>query len=289
MSRLQPSARILYCATMLGVPLAERYRAAREAGFTAVSAFTSELAEAGRSLPSLGEMRAMIEAEGLALHMVEMIASWLPGQRADAPTLPPGLGQSLLSGTAEKVCAVARQLGARTVTAGDLFGLPFDGPMVARHFAALCDVAADHGLGVTLEFIPAGCIATVAQAREVLERADRANAGMIVDSWHFFRGGSSLNDLAATPPELIDSWQMNDTTLAPRADHIFADMTLRVMPGEGEFDLKGLMQALAATGTTAPGGIETFGPEMQDWPAERVARRSAEALDYCLDLSGEPA
>ena len=175
------------------------------------------------------------------------------------------------------------------MTVGDLFGLPFDGAEVAKHFAALCDIAADHGLGVTLEFIPAGCVATVAEAREVLERAYRSNAGIIVDNWHFFRGGSRLEDLAAMPRELIDSWQMNDTTIVPRADHVFAGMRLRVMPGEREFDLQGLMQALTATGTSARGGIETFGSEMEGWPAERVAQRSAEALDYCLDLSGETA
>jgi sugar phosphate isomerase/epimerase len=199
------------------------------------------------------------------------------------------MAEAMLEGTPERMCKAAAELGSAAVTVADLFGLPFDGPDVAKHFAHVCDVAADHGLDVTLEFVPTGCVRTVAQAREVIERADRPNAGMLVDSYHFFRAGSSLEDLARVPPELISSWQTNDAGAAPATDDAFADMMIRTMPGDGEFDLKGLMQALAATGTSAPAGIEVFSAELATLPFPELARRSAEGLDYCLALSGNDA
>ena len=110
------------------------------------------------------------------------------------------------------------------------------------------------------------------------------NAGIMIDSWHFFRSGSSLDDLAACPGALIHSIQLNDALAAPEAD-LNAGMMRRLLPGEGELNLKGLMQALAATGTTAPIGIETFSPELDAMGAEGAITRCATALEHCLELA----
>ncbi|MXO74312.1 TIM barrel protein [Altererythrobacter aerius] len=289
MRTLKPRERILYAGTCQGTPVTERYPAARDAGFTAVTLFASDIV-AARSL-GLGcdDLKTMIADAGLTLSNVEIVGNWMPGQSADTPLLPREMAVAMLDGTAERVCRTAADLGSAAVTVADLFGLPFDAPEVAKHFAKVCDVAADHGLDVTLEFVPTGCVRTVAQAQEVLERADRTNAGMLVDSYHFFRAGSSLEDMARVPPELISSWQMNDAAATPATDDAFADMMIRAMPGDGAFDLKGLMQALAATGTTAPAGIEVFSAELSALPFPELARRSAEGLDYCLALSGVDA
>lgn len=285
MPALSPRERVLYAGTCQGTPPLERFPAAKAAGFTTVTLFTSDLVIAREAGLSNADLRAAIAEAGLVLGDIEIVGKWLPGQQPGTPTLPPGMAEAMLLGTPEKVCAHAVDLGARGVTVADLFGLPFDGAEVSRHFARVCDVAADHGLSVTLEFVPTGCVQTVAQAREVLERADRANAGMLIDSYHFFRAGSRLEDMARVPAELIAAWQMNDAGAAPATDDQFADMMIRSMPGDGEFDLAGLMQAIAATGTTAPGGIEVFSVELVRLPFAELARRSAQGLDYCLELA----
>ena len=282
---LSPRERVLYAGTCQGTPPLERFPAAKAAGFSTVTLFTSDLVTAREAGLSNADLRAAIAGAGLVLGDIEIVGKWLPGQQPGTPLLPPAMAEAMLLGTPEKVCAHAVELGARGVTVADLFGLPFEGAEVSRHFARVCDVAADHGLSVTLEFVPTGCVQTVAQAREVLERADRANAGMLIDSYHFFRAGSSLEDMARVPPELIAAWQMNDASAAPATDDAFADMMIRAMPGEGEFDLKGLMQAIAATRTTAPGGIEVFSAELARLPFPELARRSAAGLDYCLGLA----
>ena len=278
---------MLYAGSCQAVEPLDRLAPARAAGFTTVTLFTSDLVRAREAGVSNADLRTAIAAAGLILGSVEIVGNWVPGQRADTPTLPPEMAGMLMRGSAETVCAHAAELGARSVTVADLFGVPFDGPAVARHFAEVCRIAADHGLDVILEFVPLGCVATLAQAREVIERAGQGNAGILVDSWHFFRGGSSLDELARLPSELIAAWQMNDAPASPASDDVFTDMTTRLMPGDGAFDLSGLMQAIAATGTTAPGGIEVFAEGLNRLPIAELAPRYAAALDYCLELAGE--
>jgi sugar phosphate isomerase/epimerase len=56
----------------------------------------------------------------------------------------------------------------------------------------------------------------------------------------------------------------------------------RLLPGEGELDLKTFMQAIAATGTTAFLGVETFSKDLDQLPTDVAAHRCAAALDHCM-------
>ena len=61
-------------------------------------------------------------------------------------------------------------------------------------------------------------------------------------------------------------------------------MMRRGLPGEGELDLRGFMQALAETGTNAPIGVETFSPELDALDTKAAMAKCAAALDYCLEM-----
>ena len=63
-------------------------------------------------------------------------------------------------------------------------------------------------------------------------------------------------------------------------------MMRRLLPGAGELDLAGFMQALAATGTRAPIGIEAFSPALDALDITAATARCAAALDHCLALMG---
>ena len=108
----------------------------------------------------------------------------------------------------------------------------------------------------------------------------------MVDAWHFFRSGSSLADLAAVPGDRIFSIQLNDAAATPEPD-LNVGMMNRLLPGDGELDLAGLMRALAATGTDAFAGIEVFSQSLDALPTEIAAQRCAAALDHCLGFAAE--
>ena len=52
----------------------------------------------------------------------------------------------------------------------------------------------------------------------------------------------------------------------------------RLLPGDGAFDLAGLVDALRATGTRAPWGVEVFSDELHALAADEVAVRAAAAM-----------
>jgi len=59
-------------------------------------------------------------------------------------------------------------------------------------------------------------------------------------------------------------------------------MTARLLPGEGEFDLVGLIRALDAMGSAAPIGVEVFNTRQQREPLAKIAREWAHAVRAVL-------
>lgn len=266
--------RVFFAGCHQRTPLEARLAPAVAAGFTAVSAWPGDVLRADRV--ALGQA---VRAAGLVLTDMECIGNWLPGHAAAEG----GWARAMRAATPEKLIGLAAELGARSVSVVELQGQAWDPAVVVPAFARICDLAAAHGLTVAIEHVPVGAVHSFAIARELVERAERPNAGIMVDSWHFFRSGSSLDDLARCPGELIHSVQLSDAVAEPEAD-LNAGMVRRLMPGEGALDLAGFMAALAATGTRAPIGVETFMAELDALDIATVAARCARALDACLDL-----
>ncbi len=271
----KPAARVFYGGTRQCTPLLDRLRPARDAGFTAVSVWPGDL----RGLQTRDVAMAIQDA-GLFVSEVELITNWLPHHA----TGESAFGQFLSALTAGRVLPLAAELGASTVSVAELFGMEFDLRLMADHFGVLCDKAAAHGLRVALEFVPTGGVPGLDDAMQIIDRADRSNGGLMIDAWHFFRSSSSLGQLAALPGERIFSVQLNDASAAAE-DDLTHGMMNRLLPGEGELDLKSFMQAIATTGTSAFLGVETFSKDLDQLPIDIVAHRCAAALDACLTFT----
>jgi len=50
----------------------------------------------------------------------------------------------------------------------------------------------------------------------------------------------------------------------------------RLLPGEGEFDVKGLVQAVQAAGYDAPYGVEVLNQSMRSWSLDDLVTRAYE-------------
>lgn len=271
---MTPAHRVLCAGSMQTTPFLERLAPAAAAGFTAVTVWPGDVVKIGAE-----KARAAAAEHGLSITDVECVGNWLPGHA----TAQGGWADVVRSSTTERLIALAVAVGGQTVSVVDLLDQPWDPVAVPRAFAEICDRAAEHGLAVAIEFVPVGVIPGVARAVELIERAGRPNAGIMVDSWHFFRSGSDLDALARVPGELILSIQLNDATALAEHD-LNEGMVDRLMPGEGELDLRGLMQALAATGTRAPVGIEVFSRKLATMDAATAARACGAALDHCMEM-----
>jgi sugar phosphate isomerase/epimerase len=141
----------------------------------------------------------------------------------------------------EPFLAAGAELGARYAIAA-----PYD-PDLARladRFGALCDLAGRHGMGAVLEFFPWTVVPGVADAAAIVEAAGRANGGVLVDTLHFDRSGSTLEQVDRVPPERLPFVHVCD---AP-ADRPGTTEGLlhnaraeRLPPGEGGIDILGVL------------------------------------------------
>jgi sugar phosphate isomerase/epimerase len=143
---------------------------------------------------------------------------------------------------------------------------------VAARFAGICDRAAAHGLLVAYEFLPWTETPTAEATLPIVEAAGRANGGLLVDTWHLFRGGGTLDSLAALPPARITAVQIDDA--GPPVGEMWEDTTLRrLLPGRGELDLVGFLRTLRSMGVDAPIGIEIMNADLDRLDvAERAVR-----------------
>ena len=141
---------------------------------------------------------------------------------------------------------VGAQLGAKAVlVAGDD---PEQGRLV-EHYARLCDAMQPFGLSADLEFMPWTAVNDLASALHIVEQADRANGGILVDALHFDRSDSRFEDLQRIPTQWLHYAQICDGPAMRPDTHeglIQAARCGRLLPGEGDIDLARIWRSLAA-------------------------------------------
>ncbi|MBI1245427.1 MAG: TIM barrel protein [Alphaproteobacteria bacterium] len=220
--------------TALAVPPREFVELAARTGFQSVGLrlFAADPGAPVYSLPvgspELRELRDTMTATGVGVFDIETI------------TLRPTF-------TLEGVAAVfegARELGARRLTVS---GDDPDYVRLVSNFAALCDLAHQYDLSVDFENLGWRSVATFGQALELVRSAQQPNAGVLVDALHFFRNGGKLEALTEAPPAVIRSIQLCDAPeRAPsnKEEMIAEARGARLPPGEGVFDLLGLIAAV---------------------------------------------
>ncbi|TMH81014.1 MAG: sugar phosphate isomerase/epimerase [Betaproteobacteria bacterium] len=122
-----------------------------------------------------------------------------------------------------------------------------DRDRVVERFAALCDLARPLGLGIDLEFVSWTETSDLETAATVLRTVNRTNAGMLIDTLHFARSGSSLDELKKLPREWFRYAQVCDAPAqAPktRDEIIHAARFERLFPGEGGLGVREILACL---------------------------------------------
>lgn len=187
----------------------------------------------------------------------------------------------------EKWCQIARAAGSSYVIAVPSPRPPdvSDEEIVkdsVQMLQEMSDIAEKYQVNIALEFIGIEnfSVKTLEAAKEIMDKVNRENVGLVLDVFHFYTGGSSLDAIDDTPSEKIFVFHIND---AEHAQVEKLEDKDRIFPGLGVIPLKEIGERVKKMGHIRMVGLELFRPdywEMEKYDlGERSYRYVKEASD----------
>ncbi|MFI8307273.1 bifunctional sugar phosphate isomerase/epimerase/4-hydroxyphenylpyruvate dioxygenase family protein [Streptomyces sp. NPDC085927] len=251
--------------------LTEKLTAAARAGFDGVEIFENDLL-ASPLAPR--EIRARCADLGLTVDLYQPMR--------DIEAVPAELFARNLRRARHKF-ALMRELGADTVlvcSSVDPEAVD-DDALAAAHLRELADLAQDFGIRVAYEALAWGRhVSTYDHAWRIVEAAGHPALGTCLDSFHILSRGSDPRGIEDIPGEKIFFLQLADAPL-PAMDVLQWSRHHRCFPGQGGFDVAGLVRHVLRTGYAGPLSLEVFNDvfrQAEAAPTAVDARRSLLAL-----------
>jgi sugar phosphate isomerase/epimerase len=133
---------------------------------------------------------------------------------------------------------------------------------------------AEAGSAMAVEFSPLGPVTSISAALEVAEAAGVERAGVVIDSWHFFRGDSTWEQLERVPLDRIAYIQFDDAPPPVSENGIHETMHRRVMPGDGTFELDRFASTLLDRGWAGLVSVEVLSADLRELGVPEFARRA---------------
>ena len=110
-------------------------------------------------------------------------------------------------------------------------------------------------------------------------KSDRENLGLVIDSFHFYAGGSTLEMIDALDPKLIQIFHINDAEDLPRNQ---LEDRHRLLPGLGILPLREIVSAFRRIGYDKVASVEIFRPEYWERDPFELARDAHAATERVL-------
>lgn len=149
-------------------------------------------------------------------------------------------------------------------------------------------IAAPHGVSLAFEFLgQKDCsVQTLDLCAEIVGRCNRDEIGLVLDSFHFYAGGSTFEAIERLDPEKLFIFHINDAEDRPRDELTDAH---RLYPGEGILPLAELKRRFDLIGYDRMVSIEIFRPEYWSQDPFDVARNARDATISTLGLDNRAA
>jgi sugar phosphate isomerase/epimerase len=246
--------------------IAARIEAAARAGFTGMGFWHTDLAHL-RKTHGFAEVRRILDANGIAHIEVEWLNDWFYKDERRAAS---DEWRALLLDAAEA-------LGASHIKVADLGNETVAVDEMAEEFAGLCAEARERGTNVLFEMLPAdfSSLPSVDRVLRMTRTAGAANGGVMLDNLHVQRTNCSAAELREKllPSDLLGV-EINDGQLVRPVHFKDSVINRRLLPGDGEFDIAGFLQAVWSVGYDGPIGVEVINEYLREWPLEQMAQVS---------------
>ncbi len=163
-----------------------------------------------------------------------------------------------------------------------------------ERFRPVAQILADNGCRLGLEFIGPKTLREsqkypfIYRMEDMLALGEEIgpNVGLLLDCWHWYTSGGTLDDLRALRAEQVVYVHVNDAPAGIPVDEQIDNV--RALPGEtGVIDIAGFLQALQQIGYDGPVAPEPFKKELADLPTnEARLRLVGTAMDAIFQKAG---
>ncbi|WP_329048976.1 sugar phosphate isomerase/epimerase and 4-hydroxyphenylpyruvate domain-containing protein [Streptomyces violaceus] len=166
-----------------------------------------------------------------------------------------------------------------------------DDALAAEQLSRLADLARESGVKVAYEALAWGRhVSTYDHAWRIVEAAGHPALGTCLDSFHILSRGSDPKGIADIPGEKIFFLQLADAPLLAM-DVLQWSRHYRCFPGQGGFDVAGLVRNVLRTGYDGPLSLEVFNDVFRQadaGPTAVDARRSLLVLQETVGRAPLP-
>ncbi|MER6270942.1 TIM barrel protein [Streptomyces sp900105755] len=262
--------------------LTEKLTAASRAGFDGVEIFENDLLA---SALAPGEIRSRCADLGLSIDLYQPMR--------DVEAVPEDEFARNLRRAPHKF-ELMQELGADTVlVCSSVSPLALDDDdLAASQLARLASLAQDFGIRVAYEALAWGRhVSTYDHAWRIVEAAGHPALGTCLDSFHILSRGSDPKGIEDIPGEKIFFLQLADAPLLAM-DVLQWSRHYRCFPGQGGFDVAGLVRHVLRTGYDGPLSLEVFNDvfrQAEAGPTAVDAHRSLLVLQEAVGVGELPA
>ncbi len=270
------AARIRYClntSTINGskLDMMEQVRIAAQAGYDAIEPWVRDVERFEESGGSLKDLRKAIGDAGLKVDSGIAFGNWIvddPQQRRE--------GLDRCRRDMAKLAAIGG-LRIAAPPAGATRGKKLDLDQMAQRYAALLEVGRQEGVVPQLELWGFSTnLSSLAEVLYVAAAARDADACLLLDIYHMYKGGSDFQNIGLVPGAKMFCLHMNDYPAQPPRDRI-QDKD-RVYPGDGVAPIDKILRTLVRSGFSGTLSLELFNRSYWELPPDTVARTGLEKM-----------
>lgn len=228
----------LNLGTLMHLDYESQLRVSSQAGYPAVGLHMIRLEEYLYSGHTLDNAVDCLKKNHLKAAEVVFMPDWISAVgKARKQTLT----------RAEYICSTMELLECPMLIANTLGGGKYDEALAQENFDELCEVASKYGVRIAVEYLPWTPLDTIKKAWDMVRTVNRVNGGIVLDTFHYFKGHPSPKELYEVPIERIFMVHLDDVEDV-ETDLVTLTRKHRLPPGEGIFVFDEVLEYLFAKG-----------------------------------------
>jgi sugar phosphate isomerase/epimerase len=262
----------LNTSTIKPAALLEKIRIAAETGYRAIELWHEDLEVYLRDGGSLADVRRALDDGGLTVATTIYVKGWF---ESTGEAYQQALEQC------RRRMDQAAAVGAGHIIAGPP-AVHADRDLGAAHYRELLALGREYGVRPAMEFLGfVEDIKTIDDAWEIITQAGDPDGTIVLDPFHIFRGGGSMERIGSLPGDRIAVCHFNDAPASPPREQ--QHDRHRVYPGDGHLDLRGMIRQLRATGYRGCVSLELFNEALWAREPREVAATGLEKMRAVIE------